>query len=310
MKQEKSISELHEPVLLNEVLEVFDLKSAHLNKSTKIIDATLGLGGHTEAMVKKGVSVLGIDADSEMLKLAKERLDIACPGSHSNMGSFKLVHANFTKIEEVAKANDFFPANGILFDLGVSSPQITSSKRGFSFRNSEAILDMRVDTENTSVRGLDLLNLLRRDQLMELFSKTLDYKNARRISDEIIAFRSMNKFETVGDFNMVIESVLRRQGKTNISTLPFLALRIAVNSELYNLEEVLPKSVSLLKTKGKLVVISFHSGEDSVVKNTFKDLERKEIGVLITKNPITPSEEEIDRNVRARSALLRVFEKL
>jgi 16S rRNA (cytosine1402-N4)-methyltransferase len=305
--------ELHKSVLPNEVLEVLDVrKNAPLKGKRKIIDATLGLGGHTELLVKNGFDVLGIDTDREMLALAENRLKEACPTLENNKtsrGSFKLVFGNFANIDKIAFDNGFNEVDAVLYDLGVSSPQIISPDRGFSFQNDLARLDMRLDLEGNEICGSDILNVLREDQLIEVFEAALPNYQARRLVTGIVRERAKKRIEKVGDFNNIIEKTIKSNKKINSSTLPFLALRMAVNSELAVIAESLPKAISLLKHGGRMVVISFHSGEDSLVKNLFKSFSANKSGDILTKKPILPSSEEITNNPRARSAKMRVFLK-
>jgi 16S rRNA (cytosine1402-N4)-methyltransferase len=302
----------HNPVLLREVLEAFSFSSkAHLKKGVKIIDATLGLGGHTEALVKSGADVLGIETDNEMLKLAIDRLKIACPTPKVNKswGSYKLVYGNFRKIGEIANENGFSEVDGVLFDFGVSSPQITSPDRGISFGEGSAPLDMRIDRDTQAVKGSDLLNVLRKDQLIELFGKVLNPKVSNTLSSKVVKARELKKIETVADFRDIIHKANVSGKKIDIATLPFLALRMAVNSEAENISAALPKSVNSLRNGGRIVAISFHSGEDSVVKKTFLRFAEDGLGTVLTKNPITPSASEIVSNRRSRSAKMRIFQK-
>jgi 16S rRNA (cytosine1402-N4)-methyltransferase len=320
----KNLQKLHKPVLLTEVLEAFELTDNNLalsNKRVKIIDATVGLGGHTEQFINRGASVLGIDEDKGTLELVKKRLILtyrdkspsvqkACPTPEDKLrGSYKLINANFKDIYEIAEQEDFLNADGILFDLGVSSPQITSNVRGISFQEDSAPLDMRLDAGGMAVKGSDLLNILRADQLRELFSKVLNIKKSRDLTNKIIEFRKFKQFETVGDFKKVIGKVIFRKGKKSPDTLPFLALRIAVNSELENLREGLSGGLKVLRSSGKMIVISFHSGEDSLVKQIFIKFEAEELGRILTKKPIIPKTNEIISNIRSRSALMRIFQK-
>jgi 16S rRNA (cytosine1402-N4)-methyltransferase len=226
---------------------------------------------------------LGIEADPEMLEIAKERISEG-----------KFVLGNFKSIDEIARNNGFENVSGILFDLGVTNLQLTSEGRGFSFANPEAELDMRVNPQDQGVKASDLLNVLREDQLTDLFKETLDRGAAGWISRKIIKVRPI---QTVGDFLEVCRG-LKGKSSLNEATLPFLAVRIAVNSELENLNEVLPKAYGLLKSGGRMIVISFHSGEDRIVKN-FQE-----------SRLILPSEDEVRVNPRARSAKMRVIEKI
>lgn len=312
MSELEDLQRLHKPVLVSEVLHAFGLSDsfALLQKRIKIIDATLGLGGHTEEFVKRGAQVLGVDEDSEMLELAERRLKIACPTPEKKFrGSYTLVKGSFKDILEIARKNNFTNADGILFDLGISSPQLTSDTRGFSFQNDSASLDMRLDREQMGIIGADMLNILREDQLTNMFEKVLNPKLSRDLARRVISFRKVKSFETVGDYKNVIRRVLVRKGRKSTETLPFLALRIAVNSELTSIYEGLKGAVDVLDNFGRIVVVSFHSGEDKLVKKMFTDFEKDSLGRVLVKKPIVPSLNEIEGNFRARSALLRIFEK-
>ena len=272
----------HEPVMIEEVL-------AHLNKAKSVIDATLGTGGHSLKLLGSGVKILGIESDLEILEIAKERL--------SNLNCI-MVHGNFKDIDKIAHENGFNKVDGILFDLGVSNLQLMNESRGFSFSNPNAIFDMRIDKENQEVTGAILLNVLRKDQLEKLFSKVLDLSSARWLTKRVLKKRETKPINTVGDFLDICEG-LRGKARLNPATLPMLAVRIAVNSELENLKEALPKAYDLLEIDGKLLVISFHSGEEEIVKSFSKEF----LG------PIKPTMEEINRNPKARSAELFVLTK-
>lgn len=295
----------HEPVMVDEVL-----KYAHLKNQARIIDATVGTAGHSLELVKSGVDVLGIEADGEMIEIAEKRLKEACPTPNKNgWGSFKLVHANFRNIDSIAEAESFTKVDTVLFDLGTSNLQLTSKVRGFSFLNPDAELDMRIDASVQALKGSDLLNGLREDQLRELFAQVISPFAAQVISRKIVDFRKIKMFSTVGDFLKVCEGI---RGKPGLSpaTLPFLALRIAVNSELENLSEALPKAFDLLKKGGRLLVIAFHSGERKVVLDFFFDAQRKAAAKVLTENPIVAAGAETDKNPRSRSAELYVLEKI
>ena len=272
----------HEPVMVEEVL-------AHLNKAKSVIDATLGTGGHSLKLLESGVKILGIEFDPEILEIGKERLN--------NLNCI-MVHGNFKDIDKIAYENGFNKVDGILFDLGVSNLQLMNESRGFSFSNPNAIFDMRIDKENQEVTGAILLNVLRKDQLEKLFSKVLDLSSARWLTKRVLEKRETKPIGTVGDFLDICEG-LRGKARLNPATLPMLAVRIAVNSELENLKEVLPKAYDLLEIGGKLLIISFHSGEEEIVKNFSKEF----LG------PIKPTMEEINRNPKARSAELFVLTK-
>lgn len=288
----------HESVLVNETVEAL-----HIEKNCNYIDATVGNGGHALEILKAGGKVLGIDLDPEMLAIAGERLSTEVAN-----GTCKLVNGNFTDIDRIAEKNNWVPVSGILFDLGVTNLHLKDMERGFSFENPEAALDMRIDPVLEGVKGLDLLNLLREDQLRELFEVTLDPGAAKWISGRIIHSRAIKPIATVGDLLEASEGLKTGRSGLNEATLPFLALRIAVNSELSNLEEVLPKAFDLLEKGGRLVVISFHSKEDVIVKDFFRKMKAKG-AKIITFKPILAGEEEVSVNRRARSARMRVLEK-
>lgn len=278
----------HESVMVQEVIEALHIKNQAL-----YIDATLGTGGHTLEISKLGGKVLGIEADSAMLSIASERLKNANPTP-------KLVHGNFTDMNQIAKHNDFDKVSGILFDLGVSNLHLTTDSRGFSFNNPDSPLDMRLNLESQGVRASDLLNVLREDQLVNLFAKVMEEGSSKWIARRVVEERGLKPFEKVGDLLLICKELRSKPG-INSATLPFLALRIAVNSELDNLAEILPIAYDLLEENGRLVVISFHSDEDRIVKRFFSTFGKT--------NVILPSESEINKNPRARSAKLRVLEK-
>lgn len=264
----------HEPVLLAEVIDLLHIKNQAL-----YIDATLGAGGYTKAICEKGGKVLSIETDPKMIGIAKEKL--------KGVNNFQVVHGNFRNIAQIAKENGFNEVSGIVFDLGVSNIHFLGDDRGFSFQDKEADLDMRLDPESQGVKASDLLNSLREDQLNEVLG--------RNLAKKVVEARKSKLFVKVGDLVGLIGE--KRTGRTHPATEAFMALRIAVNGELENLREALPQAYSLLKTGGKLIVVTFHSGEDRIVKEFRK-------GELVL-----PTKEEIERNPKARSAKLRCIEK-
>lgn len=273
--------------------------------SGRFIDATVGSGGHAIEVIKKGGTVLGIDLDPGLLNLAEVRLSTICPEKNC----YKLVKGNFRKISEIAKKEGFYPVSGVIFDLGVSNLHLTDPERGFSFANPEADLDMRLDPENQSVRASDLLNALRQDQLRELFEAVMDPGASLWLTKRVIRARELAPIQKVGDFLKVLRGLRSKPG-LNPATLPMLALRIAVGSELSNLREALPEAFGLLEKKGRLVVITFHSSEDKIVKDFFRELENKKTGKVLTKDAVVPKEIEVNINPRSRSAKMRVCEKI
>jgi len=311
----------HTPVLLKETTDFLNIE-----KGKKYIDATVGGGGHTEAILKAGGKVLGIDWDPEAIEAAKRHLKTACPaplGALRGRGRrprrevsslwgpdafWKIVRGNFGCLSEIAEKESFGKVNGILFDLGVSSHQLEVFERGFSFQ-ADAPLDMRMDP-NLAVTAADLLKVLSKKQLYALFIRFAQEKRARAIADAIVRARKIKPIETtkqLADLVVKVYGDRRKIRRIHPATKAFLALRIAVNSELENLKLALPRAVWLLKSGGRLAVISFHESEDRIVKMFFK--KEKELKIL-TKKPITPSEEELRINPRCRSAKLRVAEKI
>jgi 16S rRNA (cytosine1402-N4)-methyltransferase len=278
----------HESVMTREAIE-----NLHVKSQAKYIDATLGTGGHTLGIAKQGGEVLGIEADPEMLAIAKKRLE------KEKIGNCKLVAGNFVDMDKIAREFGYEKVSGILFDLGVSNLHLKDISRGFSFENPDAFLDMRLNREMQGVKATDLLNVLRRDQLVDLFMVTLDPGPSRWLSSRVVNFRQDKPISTVSDFLEICKGLKTGKKTLNEATLPFLALRIAVNSELDNLKNALPKAYDLLTEGGRLVVITFHSGEDEIVKEFFG--KRGEY--------ITPSLTEIENNQRSRSAKMRVLQK-
>lgn len=272
-------NDYHESVMVREVVKHFD-------KFAKVIDATLGTAGHAKALVDKGIDVLGIEADPKMLAIAKQRVP---------EGRFVL--GNFVDIDKIAKQNNFKPVDGVLLDLGVSNLHLKNDNRGFSFADLDQPLDMRLNTEVQGVKASDLLNALDRTQLTNLFAVVMKYPDAKKLAEAVFAKKPI---ETVGQLSEIVADLpmLFKHKKVDQMTLPLLALRIAVNSELENLKEVLKKAYDLLRDGGKLVILTFHSAEDYIVLNFKKDQEM-----------ILPSFEEIARNPRSRSVRMRVVTK-
>lgn len=295
--QTNKMDNFHETVLVKEVVE-----SLHITKSAKYIDATLGNGGHSIEILNLGGMVMGLDMDPEMIQMTQSRI-----GENS---MFKAVQGNFKDMARIAKENNWSPVSGILFDLGVSNIHLKDLERGFSFENDSALLDMRLDIQNQGVRACDLLNVLRGDQLEEMFNVTLEGGPARWLTSRVMEARQVNLFKTVGDFLEVCKGIKTGKPGLNPATLPFLALRIAVNSELDNLKDGLVQAFDLLSVGGRLAVISFHSKEDEIVKDFIADKRKLGLANLVTFKPVTASDDELQTNRRARSAKLRVITKI
>ena len=270
-------NKFHESVMVNEVVKEMP--------EGKIIDCTLGTGGHSEALADKGCEVLGIEADPKILAIAEERLG----------KKIKMVLGNFSDLDEIARKNDFNKVDGIFLDLGVSNLHLKDDNRGFSFTQSEQELDMRLNPDIQGVKAIDLLNALNVGQLACLFEKVMNRDLSKKWAKEIIFNRP---FKTVADLKRVAFNMPHKKSLDS-ATLPMLALRIAVNSEYENLEEVLPKAFKILKTGGKLLIITFHSGEERILDNNIRQKGYK----------VLPTEAEIRNNPRSRSAKLHIYEK-
>lgn len=290
----------HVPVLLNEVIDFLQPSSGK-----KYIDATIGGGGHTEGVLKAGGQVLGIDQDEEALEEVKIRLK-----DWIKTGQLIIQNGNFKNLEEIAKNKSFTNVDGILFDLGVSTHQLETPERGFSF-NSDAPLDMRMD-KSLKITAADLVNGLNKGELYELFTKLGEEHYARPISQAIVRARSVKQITKCNELANIILSV-RRRGKfdrTHPATRVFQALRIAVNDELNSLTKVLPQTVKVVGKNGKILVISFHSLEDRIIKKFFKTYEKEGKVKTLTDKPTIPSNGEVRMNPKARSAKLRVAVRL
>lgn len=301
------MNEYHIPVLLKEVLGFLSPQKGH-----KYIDATIGGGGHSFEILNFGGKVLGIDQDQEAIEYIEEKVKnypFSKLKTKVKIGEeLILAKGNFRDIEQIARLHGFEKVSGVLFDLGVSSHQLESEERGFSFQK-EGPLDMRMD-KSLEVKAMDLLQVLTKGELYELFTKLGEERFARAISDNIIRTRGLKKIETTSELADIVRRVYRgKESKIDPATRVFQALRIAVNDELNAISQALPKALELLENEGKILVISFHSLEDRIVKQVFNDFEDKGLGRMLTKKPIIAGENEISQNPRSRSAKLRVFEK-
>ena len=275
---------MHIPVLQKEVLKYLDPKP-----NENFIDCTVGGAGHSLAILERTVpqgKVLGIDQDCEILKNIKRQ------------SRFILVCDNFANLKEIVKKEKFGKVQGILFDLGMSSWHLTESGRGFSFKKREP-LDMRYSLDN-QLTAEKIINFWSKFELEKILREYGEEKKARKIAEKIIEVRKEKPIKTTDSLREIVNEARVAPRRT------FQALRIAVNDELNNLEKSLPQSLEILRPGGRIVVISFHSLEDRIVKNFFKNRASK--GIL-TKKPVTPSEQEIKINPRSRSAKLRAAQK-
>lgn len=284
------MSSYHTPVLTHEVIQGLNVAAGK-----RYIDATLGGAGHTKAILETGAEVLAIDEDSDAIE----------EGRKIDSPRLRVIQGNFRDIEALAKQEGIEQVDGIVFDLGVSSHQINEGKRGFSFRFDDAPLDMRFLQKNKK-SAAELLRSATLDELYEIFAKYGEEERARAIAVHLIRARQVTPITTAGQLRKVIESVAGT-GKTATGTVAriFQAVRIAVNDEMGALEKGLLGASHLVKSGGRIAVISFHSLEDRIVKRFFKGSEFIEM----TKKPIMATAEEERENPRARSAKLRIAEK-
>ncbi len=314
---EEKAENLHQSVLLGETLELLKPQS-----NETFVDATLGLGGHTQAILEttENSKVIGVDQDLDAIGFAKQRLE--------KFGErFEVYHANFSEIKEVLREAKIEKVDGILADLGVSSLQFDSAERGFSFR-FDAPLDMRMNADSDDETAAELLENLSEEEIADLIYKYGEERSSRKIARRIIWKRKIGEpIKTTKELAETVEKAVGRNKKDKIhpATKTFQALRIAVNGELEILEEFIRDSIDILKKDGRLAIITFHSLEDRIVKQTLQKLAgkcycpprlpqcvcgAKKIVEILTRKPIAPSEKEIAENPRARSAKLRVCLKL
>ena len=281
----------HTPVLLTDAVELLAVQPGK-----KYIDGTVGGGGHAAEIIKRGGILLGIDTDREAIAFTRQRLGT----------NVTLVQGNFRDIEKIAKENGFNQVHGILLDLGVSSHQLDTRERGMSFRFADAPLDLRL-SQGEGESAARLVNRVSEQELYEIFATFGEEERAGTIAHAVVRARTVRPIRTVGDLVMIIQSIgIIKKEESSILSRVFQALRIAVNDELKALEEGIGGAKRLLVAGGRLAIISFHSLEDRIVKRMM----RAEGWQLVNKKPIVPTQEEIERNKRARSAKLRVAVRL
>ena len=316
---------VHKTVLLNETIEGLNLFDEAI-----VIDATFGGGGHSREICKKykNIKIIAVDQDKSAWEKAKSKFkDCGC--------DIKFVNANFSDLEKLENFGAFAlgdkrtgnqhdalnspiflnqnTVDGIIFDLGLSSDQLENSGRGFSFMKDEPLLmTMKENPSPEDLTAMDIVNTWSEKSLADIIYGYGEEKYRGRIAREIIENRKKKKIETTFDLVKIIEcavpNVYRKQ-RLHFATRTFQALRIAVNDELGALEKGLEQGYKLLKSGGRMAVISFHSLEDRIVKNFYKDKQNKKEAILINKKPIIASKEEIKNNNRSRSAKLRIIEK-
>jgi len=288
----------HVPVLKKEVLEWLDV-----DHDKDFIDATVGFGGHTAAILEKSApdgKVLGIEWDKALYEKLKAQ----------NKERLVLANDSYVNLKNIAERNRFDKADGILIDLGFSSWHIDTSGRGFTFQKDEP-LDMRFN-QSMELTAYEIVNGWPPTEIEKILFTFGEERFARIITRNIVDNRKKQKIETTLQLAEVVKSAIPRRfhfGKIHPATRTFQALRMVVNQELENINKVLPQTIEVLKKKGRVVIISFHSLEDRIVKNFFRDSERKGLLKVLTKKPIIVTEEELQENPRARSAKLRAAVK-
>lgn len=305
----------HKPVLLQECIE-----NLNINSDGIYVDGTLGGAGHSIEIAKqlssKGL-LIGIDRDEEALKAAKDKLK-----EYKNV---KYVHGNHDEIKEILEELKIEKVDGILLDLGVSSYQLDERNRGFSYMSEESELDMRMDRSQI-LTAKDVVNTYSEEKLIKIIFEYGEEKFARNISKKICEYRKNKNISTTGQLVEIIETAVpgyaKKEGHPAKRT--FQAIRIEVNNEIEPLYNTVKNSIDVLKQKGRLCIITFHSLEDRAVKNAYQDAKgkctcpkdlpycicgAKSQGEIITRKPIIPTDEEQKENSRAKSAKLRVFEK-
>ncbi len=305
----------HIPVLLNETIELLNIKDGGT-----YVDGTIGFAGHSKEIEnKKSIKLLiGIDQDQYALDCAKETL--------KNYNNTILIHDNFKNIDNILNELNIETVDGILVDIGVSSYQLDTPERGFSFRY-DSKLDMRMNQDN-DFSAYDLVNNYSEEELIRVIRDYGEEKFAKSIARHIVKARLLNKIETTKELeDIILSSVPRYRGNDGMSNVQrtFQAIRIEVNSELDVLSSFIDKAVSKLASGGRLAIITFHSLEDRIVKQKFRELStgcicppglltcvcgHKASVKLITKHPVTATSNELALNSRASSAKLRVIEKL
>jgi 16S rRNA (cytosine1402-N4)-methyltransferase len=307
---------LHKSVLLGETLELLAPRDGEV-----FVDATLGLGGHSEAILSAAeTEIIGIDQDTAAIAYAKQRLELFG-------GRVRIVHANFSGIRGVLAAEKIEKVDGIIADLGVSSIQLDSEERGFSFR-FDAPLDMRMDTDSGDETAADLLETLSEVEIANVIYEYGEERASRRIARWIVERRERGaSVRTTRELADLVARAVKRGKKDKIhpATRTFQALRIAVNREIEILEQFIRDSIDLLKINGRLAIITFHSLEDRIVKQTFQKMAGKcfcppripqcvcgavKIVEILTRKPVIPDEIEMQENPRSRSAKLRACLKL
>ncbi len=287
----------HLPVMVEEVVGLLVQ-----NPGGIYLDATVGQGGHAEEILKnlsKDGLIIGMDRDREALMAVAGRIKDE---------RLRLVHGSFSEMEDVVGSFDIPKLNGVLMDLGVSMVQIKDYERGFSF-HSDAPLDMRMDTR-LGLTAQEIVNTWSRKELERIFREYGEERRGGRIAEEIVRERRRKRINSCRELSDIVVRVSGMRGRIHPATRVFQALRIAVNDELCELKKGLEAAVNLLAHTGRLCVITYHSLEDRIVKNKFRDWEREGVVKRLNKKPLRPTEKEQRRNPASRSAKLRGVERL
>lgn len=288
--------EFHNPVLVEKVLDLLIT-----NPGGVYVDATIGGGGHSERIVQKLLptgKLIGIDADEDAVVFSRKRFG----------ERVSIYNCNFSNLSDLLSDLKISNIDGILFDLGISSYQIDNAEKGFSF-SKEGILDMRFD-KNQALTARYVINNYKESELTRLFKLYGEEKFSSKISKEIIKQRKYKSIDTTTELSNIIKNVVNKKFINKTLARIFQALRIEVNQELDVLKKCLIDAINLLKVNGRIVVISYHSLEDRIVKNIFKTSAEQKLVKILTKKPIIPDEDEIKVNPRSRSAKLRAAEKI
>jgi len=294
----------HKSVLLKESIDALDLSEGEI-----LLDGTIGSGGHSAEAAHRfgaGISIIGLDRDQDALRRSEERL--------RTLGAkFTLENESFRNLGKVLDKNGVSSVDAILLDIGLSSDQVETSGRGFSFlRNEPLLMTMSETPAGSDLTAEKVLNTFSEEALELIIRGFGEERYSRRIAAEIVRRREEKPFKVTFELVEAIESAVPgayKHGKIHPATRTFQAIRIAVNEELAALEEAIPKAIQALKPGGRLAIITFHSLEDRVVKNLFRHAkERGEVEIL-AKKPITASKEEVQKNPRARSAKLRFLRR-
>jgi 16S rRNA (cytosine1402-N4)-methyltransferase len=290
----------HEPVMVAETVALLAPSRGGL-----FVDCTVGLGGHTSALLEAGASrVLGLDRDPDALRIARARLD-------AFGDRVELVHADYRDLGRVLDEHQIAGMDGALADLGVSSMQLDADGRGFSFRRDEP-LDMRMD-RSQGPTAADLLRDVGEEDLANVIFQHGEERFSRRIARAIVQARASGAITTTGQLAQLVRRAVPKRGYQRIdpATRTFQAIRIWVNRELEHLDTFLAAASERLRVGARLAVITFHSLEDRIVKHTFRALAQGRAALrILTRRPLVPGEAELDRNPRARSAKLRAIERL